>query len=115
MGDAPEKPACRRVVTSDPTIEKLSDLLQYNPRGLLVARDELGGWLSNFTRYKGKSGGSDLPGWLEMFRAEALVIDRKTGDRPTIFVPRAAVSVTGNAFQFLGVSPVLGRTSFLPM
>jgi hypothetical protein len=30
-----------------------------------------------------------------MFRAEALVLDRKTGDRPTTFVPCVAVSVTG--------------------
>src|SRR5262249_57951207 len=87
LGNPPEKPACHRVVTSDPTIEKLADLLEDNPRGLLVARDELGGWLGSFTRYKGRSGGSDLPGWLEMFRAEALGIDRKTGDRPPIFLP----------------------------
>jgi hypothetical protein len=62
LPDPPEKPACRRVVTSDPTIEKLADLLEDNPRGLLVARDELGGWLGSFTRYKGKAGGPDLPG-----------------------------------------------------
>jgi hypothetical protein len=95
QGDRPEKPKLIRAVTSDVTIEKLAQLLEDNPRGLLLCRDELGGWLHSFQRYKGKAGGSDLPGWLEMYRAETLVVDRKTGDRPTLFVPPAAVSVCG--------------------
>jgi DNA polymerase-1 len=69
--------------------------LQDNPRGVLVARDELAGWLASFTRYKGKAGGSDLPHWLEMFRAGTIVVDRKTGDRRHYFVERAAASITG--------------------
>jgi DNA polymerase I-like protein with 3'-5' exonuclease and polymerase domains len=95
VDSSPERPTCHRIVSSDPTIESLADLLEKNPRGILLARDELRGWLGSFTRYKGRSNGTDLPGWLEMFRAEALIIDRKTTDRPTIFVPHAAVSVTG--------------------
>jgi hypothetical protein len=68
--------------------------LEDNARGLLVWRDELSGWIGGFTRYKQK-GSSDLPSWLELYRGEALIVDRKTGDRPSLFVPRAAVSVTG--------------------
>jgi DNA polymerase I-like protein with 3'-5' exonuclease and polymerase domains len=93
--DPPEKPTLVRVVTGDVTIERLAQLLEDNPRGLLLCRDELGGWLTSFQRYKGKAGGSDLPNWLEMYRAETIVVDRKTGDRPTLFIPRAAVSVCG--------------------
>ena len=91
----PVEPVCSRLLCSDITIERIAGLLADNPRGLLIGRDELGGWFASFTRYKGKSAGSDLPQWLEMFRAETLIVDRKTGERPTIFVPRAAVSVTG--------------------
>jgi DNA polymerase I-like protein with 3'-5' exonuclease and polymerase domains len=93
--DPPEEPTLVRLITGDVTIEKLAELLEDNPRGLLASRDELGGWLGSFTRYKGKAGGTDLPNWLEMHRAETLFVDRKTGDRPMLFVPRAAVSVTG--------------------
>ena len=50
---------------------------------------------ASFTRYKGKQGTSDVPNWLEMHRAGCLIVDRKTGDRPSIFVPRAATCVTG--------------------
>ena len=44
-------PVCRRISTSDTTPEKLADLLQYNPRGLLLIRDELMGWLAGPTGY----------------------------------------------------------------
>jgi DNA polymerase I-like protein with 3'-5' exonuclease and polymerase domains len=94
-GEAPEAPVLGRVVCNDTTIEKLAEILEDNPRGTLLARDELAGWLGSFTRYKGQKGGSDLPNWLEMFRAGTVIVDRKTAERKTLFVHRAAVSVTG--------------------
>jgi DNA polymerase I-like protein with 3'-5' exonuclease and polymerase domains len=110
-GARPEPPVLRRVVCSDTTIEKLAAILEDNPRGTLVARDELAGWFGSFTRYKGKAGGTDLPNWLEMHRAGTVIVDRKTGDRPTLFIPHAAASIAG------GIQPgVLARvltTEFL--
>ncbi len=91
----PDRPKRQRVICSDITIETLVGVLQDNDRGTLVARDELAGWFGSFTRYKGKSGGSDMPLWLEAFGARPWIVDRKTGDRPSLFVPHAAVSVTG--------------------
>jgi DNA polymerase I-like protein with 3'-5' exonuclease and polymerase domains len=103
-GDPPEEPVLRRVVCSDTTIEKLAEILEDNPRGTLVARDELAGWLGSFTRYKGNQGSTDLPQWLEMYRAGTVIVDRKTAERRTLFIPRAAVSITG------GIQPgVLAR------
>jgi hypothetical protein len=94
----------KRIICSDVTIERLAEMLEDSPRGLLVGRDELSAWLGSFARYKGKQGGSDLPNWLEVFRAGTIVYDRKTGERRTIIVPNAAVSVTG------GIQPgVLAR------
>ncbi len=102
--EPPAEPKLRRVVVSDTTIEKLGVVLEENPRGVLMARDELSGWLGSFTRYKGKGGGSDLPNWLEFFRAGTAVIDRKNPERPLLFIDRAAVSVVG------GIQPgVLAR------
>jgi hypothetical protein len=91
----PDAPTPCRVVTGDVTIEKLGLLLAENPRGMLVCRDELRSWFASFTRYKGQTGGSDLSQWLEFFRAEAVIIDRKTTERPTLLIPQAAVSVCG--------------------
>jgi hypothetical protein len=94
-GDPPEEPALRRVICSDATIERLAEILEDNPRGTFLARDELSAWLGSFSRYKPKGAGSDLPNWLEMFRAGAVIVDRKTGERRQLFVERSAVSVTG--------------------
>jgi hypothetical protein len=94
-GPLPREPVLRRVICSDTTIEKLAETLEDNPRGILVARDELACWLGSFIRYKGRNGGTDAPNWLELHRAGQIMQDRKTGDRRTIIVYPATASVTG--------------------
>jgi hypothetical protein len=97
----PPRPVMRRAYCSDVTIEKLAQLLEDNPKGLLVARDELSGWLGSFKKYK--NSGTDLPDWLQIHSGAPINVDRKTGDRPTVYVERAAASVIG------GIQPaVLG-------
>lgn len=92
----PKKPKCRRVRVEDITVEKLAEMLFDNPKGLILIRDELGGWFSSFTRYKsGGAGGSDLDFWLEVFRARSKTVDRKSGSRPSLHVPKCATSVYG--------------------
>lgn len=91
----PQAPTARRFIVSDATIEAVAPILEANPRGVLVARDELAGWIRGFDAYKSKGRGGDAAAWLELWRAGALIVDRKTGDRRTLFVPRAAVSVCG--------------------
>lgn len=92
----PDAPHAERYVVSDTTVEALAPILMANPRGVLLARDELAGWLGSFDRYagKGKAGG-DAANWLSMFNAECVVVDRKSGTRPMIHAPQAAVCVTG--------------------
>ena len=87
--EPPEPPVLKRIVVSDVTIEILAAILEDNPGGVLLLRDELAAWFNSFSRYKGKQGGSDVPNWLEMHRAGPIVYDRKTGDRRSVFVPRA--------------------------
>ncbi len=45
IADPPEIPARLRNYTQDTTVEKLQELLKHNPRGLLMMRDELIGFL----------------------------------------------------------------------
>lgn len=98
-GDPPEKPVppiARRYIVSDTTTEALAPILLGNPRGVLLARDELAGWLGSFDRYaKAGKAGADSAHWLSMHNGEAMTIDRKTGIPPTIHVPSASVSITG--------------------
>lgn len=89
---APVPPVCRRTLTDDTTTEAIAHLLSENPRGLLVARDELAGWFGGFDRYTGGKGG-DAPKWLEVFGGRALMTDRR-GSGNT-YVPRASVCICG--------------------
>ncbi len=91
----PEPPKLRRIIVSDVTVEALAPILLDNPRGVVAARDELAGWISSFDRYA-NGRGSDAPAWLSMYDADEVIVDRKTGLQRTIFVPAAAVSVTGS-------------------
>ena len=106
----PEKPAppqASRLVVADTTVEALSPILLANPRGLLVARDELAGWIASFDRYtSGKGGDSAI--WLSMFDGKNITVDRRTGHPPTIYVPEALVSVTGGIQPYI-LHRLLGR------
>ena len=86
--------AKQRFLVSDVTIEALAVILERNPRGLLLARDELAAWIRGFDQYK-RAKGADSAAWLELWRGGQLIIDRKTGDSPNIVVPHAGVSVNG--------------------
>lgn len=106
-GDQPEKPRppqAERYLVSDTTVEALAPILMVNPRGLLLACDELSGWIGSFDRYVGGKGGADAAHWLSMHNGESITVDRKSGTPRTIYVPSAAVSITG------GVQPgILNR------
>ena len=92
--EKPRPPICQRFVVSDVTVEALAERLNDNPRGILLARDELSGWLRSFDQYKSGKGG-DCAHWLSMYDASVVRFDRKTGDRKTIYIPHAAVSIVG--------------------
>lgn len=97
----PEVPQAERCIVSDTTVEALVPLLLANPRGLLLARDELAGWIGSFDRYAGGKGGADAAHWLSMHNGESIFMDRKTGVPPTIYVPQALVSICG------GIQPAI--------
>ncbi|MCB9508508.1 MAG: DUF3987 domain-containing protein [Myxococcales bacterium] len=91
--DEPTAPLEERCIISDITIEKVAQILQSSPRGVLLARDELSGWISGFGQYKNGAGGSDEAQWLELYGGRRLVIDRKGSG--SLVVPRASVSIAG--------------------
>lgn len=100
----PDEPTAQRFLVSDTTVEALAPILLANPRGLLMARDELSGWIGSFDRYAARGRAStDAASWLSMFNAESITVDRKTGTPRTIHVPRAAVCICG------GIQPAILR------
>lgn len=90
--DAP-RPKCKRFIVQDVTIEAIAPILEENPRGLLLAVDELSGWFDGIGQYKsGKS--ADLAKWLQLHGGRELSIDRKA-NRESIYVASACVSLCG--------------------
>lgn len=74
--DDPEEPKPPRIVVNDATIEAMSPLLKANPRGVLLARDELAGFVGNLNKY---GGDGDAAFWLERYDGAAFSTDRVKG------------------------------------
>ena len=91
----PDEPQAERLSIEDTTVEAVAPLLAGNPRGLLLARDELSGWFGSFDKYASGKGGADAAQWLSMFGAGTLTVDRKSGTPKTISVANAAMCITG--------------------
>ncbi|MXP62132.1 DUF3987 domain-containing protein [Roseomonas sp. M0104] len=73
----------RRAHSTDPTVEAARDLSRANPRGLLLHRDELVGWIASMGRYGAGSGGgtADRSFWLQAYEGSRWTSDRvKDGD-----------------------------------
>ena len=81
----------RRYTTSDATIEKLGMLLNENPRGLLVVRDELMGWLKGLDR---EDRAQDRAFYLESWNGSgSFTVDRVM--RGTLHVEALCLSIIG--------------------
>jgi hypothetical protein len=78
----PRKPDAERVLTNDPTIEALIPILKENPRGLLLERDELVGWVKGMDQYKSGGKGSERQFWLSTWSGRPVSVDRKTQQGP---------------------------------
>jgi hypothetical protein len=57
----------------DTTPEALATLLRHIPKGLLLHRDELAGWLASFGRYT--FGGGEQEFWIEAYGGRAYTVD----------------------------------------
>ena len=86
-------PIERQHVTTDTTVEALADVLNWNPHGLLVYRDEASGWVASLNQYKGGSG-SDRQFWLSAWSSQDYTVNRK-GKEPQR-ITRPFLSVIGN-------------------
>jgi hypothetical protein len=90
----PPPPARRRAFTSDPTPEKAALLAAQNPRGLLLFRDELSGWLGGMGRYSGAAD-AERAFWLAAHGGRRWVPDRIKDGTGGIVVPNLAYGIAG--------------------
>lgn len=98
LGQEPEPP--ERYVVTDATVERLTTLLEQNPRGLLLRIDELLGWYRGMGQYKGGRG-SDRQFWLSAWSGQSYLVDR-VGDRGVpVSIPRLFINIVG------GIQPAM--------
>jgi hypothetical protein len=87
----PSEPVCMRYIANDPTVEKLGELLNENPNGILLMRDELTGFLRSMDK-PGRE--SDRAFYLEAWNGNnPFTYDRIK--RGTVRIESACVSCVG--------------------
>ena len=90
----PKQPQRRRLYSTEPTIEKAARLLEGSPRGLLLLRDELAGWISGMDRYSGGTGG-DRAFWLQAYGGRTWTPDRVKDGAEAVSVPNLTWGIVG--------------------
>jgi hypothetical protein len=90
--EIPEEPLLRRYKTEDATVEKISEILLENPRGILVHRDELSGWLRNLDK-QGREG--DRSFYLEAWNGTGSFDFDRIG-RGSLHIPALCLSILGS-------------------
>ncbi|MCH7872128.1 MAG: DUF3987 domain-containing protein [Planctomycetes bacterium] len=91
LGNEPHAPIRRRYLTNDPTVEKLGALLQENPNGLLVFRDELVGLLRSLDK-QGQECARSF--YLESWNGDGRFTFDRIG-RGTLDIEACCVSIVG--------------------
>ena len=91
----PRRPIAERVRVNDTTVEALIPILKDNPRGLLLERDELVGWVKGMDQYKAGGKGSERQFWLSVWSNEPVSVDRK-GHTGPVSVLKPLIGVIGS-------------------
>ncbi len=81
----------RRFLTNDSTTEKLAEICEANPYGILVSRDELSGWLAPLSK-SGREGDREF--YLEAWNGDGEHSYDRIG-RGTLYVPHLCLSIFG--------------------
>jgi len=85
------RPTLPRLIINDSTVEKLGELLNENPTGLLLERDELTGWLAKLLN---EDGVSDRAFYLQCFDGNGRYTFDRIG-RGTIEIKSTTLSIIG--------------------
>lgn len=91
-GKAPALPLPKEMILNDFTLEAVYKTLNANPRGLIVQRDELRGWLSSMNKYRA---GSDETFWMENWNGTSAKISRINQGVRSLYLDKPFCSVIG--------------------
>jgi Protein of unknown function (DUF3987) len=100
--DGDDGAPCPRLIINDATVEKLGELLNENPRGVLLIRDELTGFLAHMENEEHQS---ERAFYLEAFNGDGRFTYDRIG-RGTIHIENCTVSIVGGV-QPSRIAPVV--------
>jgi hypothetical protein len=97
-----DEPPCPRLIVNDATVEKLGELLNENPNGLLLIRDELPGFLA---RMESDEFQSERAFYLEAFNGDGQFTYDRIG-RGTVHIENCTLSIIGGV-QPSRIAPIV--------
>lgn len=103
QGFAPQIPIPKSFYETRFTLEYIFKALNENPKGLLVARDELIGWITEMDAHRNKPN-QDITSWLDFFGGD--LTTRGTIKHGKVSVARPRISICG------GIQPQLFQEAF---
>ena len=86
-----DEPKLKQLTVNDTTMEALVRVLDSNPSGVLLQKDELAGWIKEMDRYR--QGGGDMENWNSIFSLQQIRVNRASGNN--LFVSDPYVSIVG--------------------
>gem|GEM_PF-4360757 len=89
----PEKPDMKQIFTTDTTIEALAEIINKNPGGILLFKDELSSWVESMDQYRSGKG-ADRQYWQSLWAGSNIMINRKGNEEP-LYLNEPYVGVTG--------------------
>jgi hypothetical protein len=94
--EKPERPILERLTVNDATAEALVPILNENPRGIVLVRDELIAWVQAMNQYREGGKGADQQFWLSAWSGSTVTVDRKkTHELGPLRVRHPFISVIG--------------------
>lgn len=98
-GEPPEKPrrpTLRQAIFDDTTTEAAAKVMNENPRGVIVVKDELIGFVRSMNQYRGGGKGSDREFWLSCWAGTPVKKNRSgTHDDGPLVVPHTFAGFAG--------------------
>jgi hypothetical protein len=73
----PTRPIEKRLTVNDTTVEAVAPILQENPRGVILIRDELTAWVESMNCYRQGGRGADRQFYLSCWSGTTYTADRR--------------------------------------
>ena len=110
QGDEPKQPPpAERFIIGDITLEAVGEILENNPLGVLLHREEVNAFLAGMDAYRKTS--TDLQSWIEIFDGESILVDRKKTE--PIQVDHPSVAIVGGIQPKILKNTIQKRPDFI--